>query len=228
MKQIWFFIIKKVCVLFLLSGICSFSQTNTNVSSAKIINTFPHTESNLDSSLGGSASGTNGSCSPILCCNVLFYRVEIPDNGDLTVVNDNFLPLTGSILAYTPDVPSPTSNSELTFVVDSGNFCSLRDTLTLTGLTANSVYYLLLFNHNQQIGMGQPSNFNFSFTPDGTLGVEEYEKQRVTESLFPNPSSNFILVSGLTKTENYSIYNTVGTEIHKYRKSQCSVAVDSD
>ncbi len=33
--------------------------------------------------------------------------------------------------------------------------------------------------------------------------------------LYPNPSSNYIHISGLTKTENYRIYNTLGAEIAK-------------
>ena len=32
--------------------------------------------------------------------------------------------------------------------------------------------------------------------------------------IFPNPSSDFIQISGLTKTENYRIYNIIGAEIN--------------
>lgn len=210
MKQIYF------TILFALISIISFSQTNIDVSSAITINSFPHTESNIDSSSAGSATGMNGACASIPCCNVLYYRVEIPSNGDLEVVSDVFTNLATSILAYTPDVPSPTTNSQLTFVSQPGNFCGFRDTLTLTGLNANSVYYILLFNQNQQSSIfGPSSNFTFSFTPDGTLGIENVDKGINKISLYPNPSSNSIQISGLTGVENYTIYNVVGKEISK-------------
>jgi hypothetical protein len=32
--------------------------------------------------------------------------------------------------------------------------------------------------------------------------------------LFPNPSTNFIQISGLTKNEDYKVYNTLGTELN--------------
>ncbi|KGL59020.1 T9SS type A sorting domain-containing protein [Polaribacter sp. Hel1_85] len=46
-----------------------------------------------------------------------------------------------------------------------------------------------------------------------TLGVnDEYTKTNKLK-LFPNPSSDFIQVSGLTATANYSIYNILGAEV---------------
>ena len=45
-----------------------------------------------------------------------------------------------------------------------------------------------------------------------TLSIETPSpKQNVV--LYPNPSSNYIHISGLTKTENYKIYNVLGAEI---------------
>lgn len=47
-----------------------------------------------------------------------------------------------------------------------------------------------------------------------TLGTENYEVENSIK-LYPNPSTDFIHISGLTKTENYKIYNTIGAEISR-------------
>lgn len=48
-----------------------------------------------------------------------------------------------------------------------------------------------------------------------TLSTENFEKSNVVVKVFPNPSKNFIQVSGLTETENYELYSILGTKIIK-------------
>ncbi|NQY31471.1 MAG: T9SS type A sorting domain-containing protein [Flavobacteriaceae bacterium] len=48
-----------------------------------------------------------------------------------------------------------------------------------------------------------------------TLGVTEVELSNKKINLFPNPTTNFIQISGLSKKENYKIYNILGVEIKK-------------
>lgn len=56
-------------------------------------------------------------------------------------------------------------------------------------------------------------SITFTKGGDSVLGVDDvYAKESVLK-LFPSPSSDFIQVSGLTTTENYSIYNILGTEV---------------
>jgi hypothetical protein len=56
-----------------------------------------------------------------------------------------------------------------------------------------------------------------TFSGDGTstetLGVTEVELSNKKIKLFPNPSNDFIQISGLSTIENYKIYNVIGTEI---------------
>ncbi|MDN3664270.1 T9SS type A sorting domain-containing protein [Algibacter miyuki] len=33
--------------------------------------------------------------------------------------------------------------------------------------------------------------------------------------MYPNPSSDFLNISGLTETQHYGIYNIIGTEVKK-------------
>jgi hypothetical protein len=46
----------------------------------------------------------------------------------------------------------------------------------------------------------------------GTLSIEDINA-KTKINLFPNPSKEFIQITGLNKIENYRIYNIIGTEI---------------
>jgi hypothetical protein len=56
------------------------------------------------------------------------------------------------------------------------------------------------------------SNNNTGIFFGATLSTPELEIAK-TLNLFPNPSNNFIQISGLTKNEKYTIYNVLGNEI---------------
>jgi hypothetical protein len=49
---------------------------------------------------------------------------------------------------------------------------------------------------------------------NSTLSVD-YFNEKSSLKIFPNPSSNFIEITGLATQENYEIYNTLGQEIKK-------------
>jgi hypothetical protein len=166
------------------------AQTNVSVATATLVNSFPYTEYNVNSSNGGTAIGMNGACWNIACCSTLVYRIETPVYGSLRVECSNFVPLTGSVIAYSPDIPEPLDYSDLTYWHQPGNFCGFRDTLEM-GMAYNwgshfwvgtpdindpaqvlppGAYYVLLFNHNNQNGQGTISDFTFEFAvfcPDG-------------------------------------------------------------
>ncbi|ALJ06325.1 hypothetical protein APS56_14790 [Pseudalgibacter alginicilyticus] len=48
-----------------------------------------------------------------------------------------------------------------------------------------------------------------------TLNTEIYNVKKNSILLSPNPSSDFIKISNLTKKEDYKIYNIIGAEIKK-------------
>lgn len=48
---------------------------------------------------------------------------------------------------------------------------------------------------------------------DFTLGIEELDLINSQIKLFPNPSTAFINISGLTKVEKYVIYNVIGEKV---------------
>ena len=56
---------------------------------------------------------------------------------------------------------------------------------------------------------------SITFTKGGEsiLGVDDVDTKTSSLNLYPSPSSDFIQVSGLTATENYSIYNVLGNKV---------------
>ncbi|NQY28862.1 MAG: T9SS type A sorting domain-containing protein [Flavobacteriaceae bacterium] len=47
------------------------------------------------------------------------------------------------------------------------------------------------------------------------LGINDFSDEKISINLYPNPSLNDIQVSGLTKTENYIIYNIIGAKVRE-------------
>lgn len=45
------------------------------------------------------------------------------------------------------------------------------------------------------------------------LGIKNLETNNNPLNLYPNPSSGFLQIAGLNATENYKIYNILGTEV---------------
>ena len=45
------------------------------------------------------------------------------------------------------------------------------------------------------------------------LGVSDFELDEIT--IYPNPSSDYLKISGLTQSKNYRIYNVLGVEVTK-------------
>ena len=63
-------------------------------------------------------------------------------------------------------------------------------------------------------------NYSLSFRPffrlivtTNTLSTPDFEQDNNTIKFYPNPSSDFIQISGLTKAMNYSLYNILGAKL---------------
>jgi len=56
-------------------------------------------------------------------------------------------------------------------------------------------------------------NHSLQLTDSSTLGVDDVELNNNKLNLKPNPSNNFIKISGLTKPQNYTVYNILGAKI---------------
>ena len=61
---------------------------------------------------------------------------------------------------------------------------------------------------------GSGGGFSYERSTDQTLGTDNFELKNMIK-LFPNPSSEFIQLSGLISKERYKIYNILGAEVKK-------------
>ena len=63
-------------------------------------------------------------------------------------------------------------------------------------------------------GDGELVNIDsFAWGPERALSIENASLNENSISVFPNPASSTITVSGITEEENYQIYNVLGAEI---------------
>lgn len=211
MKKVRYFLPVFLVFIFIICFNGLSAQTNVSVTTATLVNSFPYTETDVNSSNGGTAIGMNGSCPQLPCCSTLVYRVEIPTYGSLRVDNSNFTVLAGSIIAYTPDIDDPQDWSDLTYWSETGNYCGFRDSLQMgssyswtslqwvgnpdindpTDVIPPGAYYILLWNHNNLSGQGANSDFTFQFAqfcPDGgdTIYVDKIANGNNDGSSFIN------------------------------------------
>lgn len=104
-----------------------------------------------------------------------------------------------TILSGDPNFTNPNGNILNTIEFTDGiiEFTNPITTLNLTDLTGGIIGYEAL-----TFGLAEALSIN-------DYGIDINRKLM----LHPNPSTDFIQVSGITKTENYSIYNIIGAEI---------------
>ena len=60
---------------------------------------------------------------------------------------------------------------------------------------------------------GTGGGFSYERSTDQSLGLNELNSD-LKLKLFPNPSKEFIQISGLTKNEKYTVFNILGTEVN--------------
>lgn len=77
-------------------------------------------------------------------------------------------------------------------------------------LITDNIYIDIKFTSWSSGGSG--GGFSYDRSTDQSLGINEIELEN-TIKLFPNPSTEFIKVSGLTENESFTIFNILGAEI---------------
>jgi hypothetical protein len=81
-----------------------------------------------------------------------------------------------------------------------------------TDITITTTGFIITGNDNGNYTLTQPT---LSADIVATLGVDDITDMKLSLKLFPNPSVNFIKISGLSEKANYIIYNLLGKEIAK-------------
>jgi hypothetical protein len=117
---------------------------------------------------------------------VVWRNMEISFNHPFTVLSGN------------SNLQTPTNTQVTTTAYASGvlEFSGAITSLVFTRISGGNSGYQL-----------------FTFAEGTWLSNPDWNETANIISLFPNPSSNFIQLSGLTKTENYKMYNVLGAEV---------------
>ncbi|WP_445713373.1 T9SS type A sorting domain-containing protein [Flavobacterium sp.] len=69
------------------------------------------------------------------------------------------------------------------------------------------------WSNNEDFGFNRSYIIRPNFQ-DSTLSIQENQFGNNIITIYPNPSSEFITISGINKKENYSIYNVLGAKIN--------------
>lgn len=120
--------------------------------------------------------------------------------SDATSINDRNL-----VFDFSPFSISITNGATYTWIITAGNFT--------TRLTDIDVY---AGGSGYNGTTAYPTNdflFQVDIADDAPLGLEDFTSTEKTLQLFPNPAVNYIQISGLTKTETYTIYNILGAVV---------------
>lgn len=180
--------------LLTFSATTLLAQTNTSVTTATEVTSWPTTFTNISSVGGGTAVGMGGSCNTLACCSVIVYKWTIPVRGSIRIEMTPYDPIGNSLITYKAAVPNPQDWTDLTYVPSPGNFCGFRDTCQIgraydwhphggTGWAADTLpiyeptipagtYYTLVFTENNQTSQGLGTNHDITFDyrpycPDG-------------------------------------------------------------
>lgn len=153
----------------------------------------------------------------------------------ITILNvDGFGGSTGNIVAST-DGEETTTNVTFNFSesVDINSILALEGyegnidfTFTPSG-GSNPTVVASLINGVAQVNLNWTGVTSFTVTSTGalygfdnliinnntTLSTNDFTLKTI--EVFPNPSSNFIKINGLTTIKNYEIYNTIGQKIKR-------------
>jgi len=110
-----------------------------------------------------------------------------------------------SILALEADA----SNIDYTFTPTGGTNSPI--TQSLTGGFASVTLNWTEVTSFTVTSTGAWYGFDDLIINDNSLSTNDFTSKRI--KVFPNPSSNFIKINGLTTVENYEIYNTIGQKV---------------
>ncbi|PHS05740.1 MAG: hypothetical protein COA88_11780 [Kordia sp.] len=97
------------------------------------------------------------------------------------------------------------------------NFTPTITFLPPTDVVGTFYYYAEIMNPSMSTCgfIGTLRSGTVEIVINSVLGINDFSDEKTSIGLYPNPSLNYMLVSGLTKTENYNIYNIIGAKVWK-------------
>lgn len=207
MKQIY------STLFFTLISTISFSQTFDWETATNNGNNITQTVSSITATVTSDKSlnlldvgGFDGSSGKIVFNNV-------DPSESLTVTFDNSVNII-SIYVFTSEF----SNDNWVFTPSGGNNSSVNQAVPGTGGVTASLNWnaVTSFTITSQVE-GTSARFAIDdiILSSTTLGIADFNISNSNLKLYPNPSSDFIKITGLTTIKHYEIYNTLGQEIKK-------------
>ncbi|MBU2939978.1 T9SS type A sorting domain-containing protein [Lacinutrix sp. C3R15] len=119
---------------------------------------------------------------------------------DAASINDRNL-----VFDFSPLSISITNGATYTWIITSGNFTTR---LTDVDIYAGGSAYADVVEYNTNDFL-----FQVDIAEDPSLNLNDFTSTKNTLQLFPNPAANYLQIAGLTKTENYTIYNILGATV---------------
>ena len=211
MKQIYFFLI----ILFTLNSYSQIGAEITSVTTGTLSGvpfTISYTNNSTDTAvLNLSGGGFSGA--PLSSSQPVFV-VGADTNWSVT-----FDSPISNLRLYCVYWRTTTFEFDQAFTIVSGT----TNFLNSTGNELSTVEFsdgIIEFTNpvttlNSTVISGDASQIVFTFGLPEVLSTEENEIIANKLTVYPNPSSDFIKINGLTEIENYGIYNVLGAQMLK-------------
>jgi len=127
---------------------------------------------------------------------------QIAISGDVTDDRGDDVTEKGIVYSTSDSLPT-TSDNKITIGSGNGSF-----SYELGSLLSNSIYYIRTYAKNSKgISYGSVS----AIDTDDMRDIEIDFKAKI--KTYPNPSTNYISLSGLAESQNYTIYNMQGKQV---------------
>ena len=186
------------------TGLINVSDPTTNHSGSTTSNTFSCDCQNpvFDFDLGGTYA----------IDGIIFWNAGLDTSTIYTDDGVNTVKFYSSTdgVNYSEIIGGPTSYTRNTYLVIATDEI-LPITNTFNTVSATHIRMEVLSNFH---GLNYTAFSEIAFASNNILSTNDIIIKKSVK-IFPNPSVNYIQIQGLTKTENYRIYNITGSEISK-------------
>ncbi len=138
----------------------------------------------------------------VLIDEVVFWNINNPALGTSSGINEVAFSYSLDGTTYTPIIGGPTNFAEVY------NGPSFPQIVSFPLITASYIRMTVISNHN-----GAFSGFNeIAFGKNGALTTATFTDP-TSISVYPNPATNYIQLSNVRATENYTIYTILGEQL---------------
>ncbi|QXP58245.1 T9SS type A sorting domain-containing protein [Olleya sp. HaHaR_3_96] len=186
-----------------------------------------YTGTTISNTPSGEVADTDVSCGSFGSGRDVWYTVEVPAAGDITIVTQAALgsALTDTTISVFSGSCGAMAGTEIACDDNSGtdNFSEI----VLTGQVPGAILYVRVQEHDSAVSnSANDGQFEVSaHAAEPTLSTVSFE----TNSLFtyyPNPVNDSLILNAQKEISNVSVYNMIGQEVYKNTPNSVNNAVD--